>query len=67
MYALGPACNTFKIDIIHNIQRIRSDLGNVDLLGLRHKRQIFVDLSLLFDFRLFSFFFQNLATLSIIL
>ena len=58
---LGPACKIFKIDISHAFSHLRIDPGDVDLLGLRHKGQIFVDLSLPFGFRLGSNFFQKIS------
>ena len=58
---LGPACKIFKIDISRAFRHLRIDPEDVDLLGLRHKGQIFVDLSLPFGFRLGSIFFQKIS------
>ena len=58
---LGPACKIFKVDISRAFRHLRIDPGDVDLLGLRHKGQIFVDLSLPFGFRLGSIFFQKIS------
>ena len=34
---LGPACKTFKVDISRAFRHLRIDLGDIDLLGLKHK------------------------------
>ena len=58
---LGPACKIFKVDISRAFRHLRTDPGDIDLLGLKHKGQIFVDLSLPFRFRLGSICFQKIS------
>ena len=58
---LGPACKLFKIDISRAFRHLRIDPGDIDLLGLKHKGQFFVDLSLPSGFRLGSIFFQKIS------
>ena len=60
MNALGPGANNFKIDICRAFRHIRIDPGDIDLLGLTHKGQFFVYLSLPIGFYLGYFFFQKL-------
>ena len=59
--SLGPGTNIFKIDNSHAFRHILIDPGDTDLLGLTHKGQIFVDLSLPFRLCLGSFFSQKLS------
>ena len=56
---LGPACKLFKIDISRAFRHLRIDPGDIDLLGLKHKGQVFVDLSLPFGYCLGSIFSEN--------
>ena len=56
---LGPGCKLFKVDISRAFRHLRIDPGDIDLLGLKHKGQFFVDLSLPFRFRLGSIFFSE--------
>ena len=58
---LGPACSIFKIDISCAFRHIRIDPGDLDLLGLQHLDQYYLDLSLPFGYRLGSIFFQKLS------
>ena len=58
---LGPACSIFKVDISHAFRHIRIDPGDLDLLGLQHLDQYYLDLSLPFGYRLGSNFFQKLS------
>ena len=59
---LGPACSIFKVDISRAFRHIRIDPGDLDLLGLQHLDQYYLDLSLPFGYRLGSIFFRNSAT-----
>ena len=58
---LGPAYSIFKIDISRAFRHIRIDPGDLDLLGLQHLDQYYLDLSLPFGYRLGSIFFQKLS------
>ena len=57
----GPAAKIFKVDISRAFRQIRIDPGDIDLLGLTHRDQWYLDLSLPFGFRLGAFFFQKLS------
>ena len=57
----------FKIDISHAFKHIRIDPGDNDLLGLAHRGQVFVHVSLPFGIHLGSFFFQKPGTPFVIL
>ena len=46
---LGPGALLYKIDISRAFRHIRIDLGDIDLLGIRHK-MVFFDGSLPFRF-----------------
>ena len=58
---IGPAARIFKVDISRAFRHIRIDPGDIDLLGLHHKGQYYIDLALPFGFRLGSFFFSKLS------
>ena len=58
---LGPACSIFKIDISCAFRHSRIDPGDLDLLGLQHLDQYYMDLSLPFGYRLGSNCFQKLS------
>ena len=64
---LGPACIIFNVDISCAFRPLRIDPGDVDLLGLSHRGQIFVDLSLPFAFHLGSIFFFRKAVIPFII
>ena len=57
----GPAARIFKVDISRAFRHIRIDPGDIDLLGLIHRDQLYLDLSLPFGFRLGAFFFQKIS------
>ena len=59
--ATGPAARIFTVDISRAFQHIRIDPGDIDLLGLTHRDQLYLDLSLGFGFCLGAFFFQKLS------
>ena len=56
---LGPSCSIFKIDISCAFRHIRIDPGDLDLLGLQHLKQYYLDLLLLFGYRLGTIYFRN--------
>ena len=57
----GPAARIFKVDISRAFRHIRIDPGDIDLLGLIHRDQLYLDLSLPFGYRLGAFFFQKIS------
>ena len=50
----GPAARIFKVNI-RAFRHIRIDPGDIDLLGLTHRDQLYLNLSLPFAWELFSF------------
>ena len=52
-----PAARIFKVDISRAFRHIRIDPGDIDLLGLIHRDQLSLDLSLPFG----AFFFQKIS------
>ena len=54
-------CSIFKIDISRAFRHIRIDPGDLDLLGLQHLDQYYLDRSLPFGYRLGSNFFQKIS------
>ena len=58
---LGPAAKIFKVDISRAFFLIRTDPGDIDLLGLQYNSSYYINLSLPFRFRLWPFFFQKLS------
>ena len=57
----GPAARIFKVDISRAFRHLRIDPGDIDLLGLTHRDQLYLDLSLPFGFRLGAFFFMKIS------
>ena len=57
----GPAARIFKVDISRTFRHIHIDPGDIDLLELTHRDQLYVDLSLPFGFRLGAFFLQKIS------
>ena len=56
----GPAARIFKVDISRAFRHIGIGPGDIDLLGLIHRDQMYLDLSLPFGFRLGAFYFQKI-------
>ena len=57
--ALGPLARIFKLDTSRAFRHITIDPGDIELLGLHHRQDIFIDLLLLFTFHLGSFVLRN--------
>ena len=53
---LGPSARIFKVDISRAFRQLKIDPGDIDLLGLKHKDQFYLNLSVQFGYRLGSFF-----------
>ena len=51
---LGPSACIFQVDISRAFRHIRIDPGDIDLLGLQHRGNLYLDLSLPFAWGLFS-------------
>ena len=60
MITTGPAARIFKVDISQAFCHIRIDPGDIELLGLNHRDQLYLDLSLPFGFHFGAFFFHSL-------
>ena len=58
---LGLSAKNFKVDISRVFLQIRINPRNIDLLGLQHKDQIYLDLSVPFGYHLGSFFFSKIS------
>ena len=58
---LGPSAKIFKVDISRAFRQLKVDPGDIDLLGLQHRDQLYLDLSLPFAYRLGSFFFSKIS------
>ena len=54
--ALGPSARISKVDISRAFRQLKIDPGNIDLLGLQHKNQLYLVLSVPFGYRLIYFF-----------
>ena len=39
---LGPSARVFKADIIRAVRQLKIDPGDIDLLGLQHKHQLYL-------------------------
>ena len=57
--ALGPLARIFKVDISRAFRQLKNDPGDIDLLGLQHRDQLYLDLSVPFGYHLDSFFVQR--------
>ena len=49
------------MDISRAFRQLKIDPGDIDLLGLQHKDQLYLDLSVPFGYRLGSFFFSKIS------
>ena len=58
---LGPSAKIFKVDISQAFRQLKVDPGDIDLLGLQHRDQLYLDLSVPFGYRLGSFFFSKIS------
>ena len=58
---LGPSAKIFKVDISRAFRQLKVDPGDIDLLGLQHRDQLYLDLSVPFGYRLGSFFFSKIS------
>ena len=58
---LGPGANIFKVDISRAFRHLRIDPGDIDLLALQHRDELYLDLSLPFGYRLGAFFFSKIS------
>ena len=59
--ALGPLAMLFKVDISQAFRQLKIDPRDIDLLGLQHKDQLYLDLSVPFGYCLGSFFFSKIS------
>ena len=58
---LGPGANISKVDISHAFRHLRIDLGDIYLLAIQHRDELYIDLSLPFGDRLEAFFFSKIS------
>ena len=58
---LSPSARIFKVDISRAFRQLKIDPGDIDLLGLQHKDQLYLDLSVPFGYCLGSFFFSKIS------
>ena len=50
---LGPSVRIFKVDISRAFRQLKVDPGDIDLLGLQHRNQLYLDLSVPLSIRFF--------------
>ena len=58
---VGPSARIFKVDISRAFRQLKIDPGDIDLLGLQHEDQLYLDLSVPFGYRSGSFFFSKIS------